>query len=259
MRTGIVCTLDQRKAVILQADGSFVSVRANPHWKVGDVVPVPSANQNRHTALRTCVASLAILVLGGLMGGWLYFTPVAVISVDVNPSIEFSVNRFDRVISTTSLNDEGSQILSDTKIKNRAYQAAVGTILSAERVDGYFDGEANVVLTVFSANSTRQSTVLSELKEVVNTEAAHYADQLTAEYHAVDQAILDGAHGHGVSAGKYLYLQQLQTLAPETDLTTYTHHSIEQLKGEIEACKKEHENDPAPPPHAETHKEENCT
>lgn len=241
MKTGIVFKIEGHKAIVLKADGSFVSVDAKKGWKPGETVPLSAASKSRAMPFLAMAACLAIAAVGGF--GWdrVYHSPMALISLDVNPSIELSVNRFDRIIAAKALNDEGSQILSEANIQNAAYQEALAGILNAESVSGYLTTDANVVLTVFSADSALQSSLLSELQGVVDARISLYADQITTEYHAVDEATVNGAHGHGVTAGKYLYLQELQELAPETDISELTHHSIEQLKGEIDACKLHHD------------------
>ena len=52
--------------------------------------------------------SAAVCLLFFMVGGhWLYFTPTARISIDVNPSIELEINRFDKVVSVDAYNDDG--------------------------------------------------------------------------------------------------------------------------------------------------------
>jgi hypothetical protein len=135
-------------------------------------------------------------------------------------------------------------------------QDALVELLQAESTSGYLKPEANVVLTVFSSDSAVQSSLLSELRGVVDSSIALYSDQITAEYHAVDESTVNGAHGHGVTAGKYLYLQELQALAPDTDISKLSHHSIEQLKGEIETCKQEHAEEGGTAGHDDRHEQE---
>lgn len=252
MKTGIVFQVDGRKAIILKSDGSFVSAHAKSAWKEGDVVSISFATQNYGAIVRACAACIALVLLGGLGWNQLYLSPVALISVDVNPSIELSVNRFNRVVSSAALNEEGADILASADNQNIAYQKALANILTAEGARGYLEADANVVLTVFSSDAQRQSALLSELQGVVDANIALYSDDIDAEYHAVDETMISGAHGHGVTAGKYLYLQQLQALEPETDITGYLHHSIEQIKGEIETCKQAHEGENA---HEKLHRE----
>lgn len=240
MKAGIIFKIDGRKAIVLKSDGSFVSVNTKVGWKVGETISVSDSPTKRVTPFFAMAACLAVIFLGSLGWNQLYTSPTAIISLDVNPSIELIVNRFNRIVSSTALNDESKEILGYINIKNAYYQEALANILSAGADNGYLTDEANVVLTVFASDPTLQSSLLTQLQGVVDSNISLYSDQITTEYHAVDESIINGAHGHGITAGKYLYLQELQVLAPERDISELTHHSIDEIKGEIEACKQEH-------------------
>ena len=54
--------------------------------------------------LLACLA-LVVALLGG--GGWLWFTPTASVSVDINPSLELRLNRFSRVVAVEGANADG--------------------------------------------------------------------------------------------------------------------------------------------------------
>lgn len=54
----------------------------------------PAASYYR--PLLSLAACLILVVCLGLWRAW--FTPVSVISIDINPSLELELNRFDRVI-----------------------------------------------------------------------------------------------------------------------------------------------------------------
>lgn len=43
--------------------------------------------------------SMALLII---VSHWLYFTPTVEISIDINPTVELGVNRFNRIISFDS-------------------------------------------------------------------------------------------------------------------------------------------------------------
>ncbi len=68
-------------------------------------------------------ACAALLLAIGITGYSWTKTPVSYISIDVNPSIELSLNRFGRVVSATAFNAEGRKILETLSLKatNRAY------------------------------------------------------------------------------------------------------------------------------------------
>ena len=77
---------------------AFGAVHAEESLKRGtlDAIRRKTRGYRRCALPRRLVPALACLMvaLGGL--GGLYFTPTSVISIDVNPSLELSVNRFDR-------------------------------------------------------------------------------------------------------------------------------------------------------------------
>lgn len=241
MKAGIVFKIDGPKAIVLKADGSFVSVTAKAGWRVGETVPLSTASRRFPMRSLATAACLAILFIGGFGWNRLYISPVALISLDVNPSIELQVNRFKRITSATALNDEGARILAQADVKNAACKTALINILNAEETSGYLTADTNVVLTVFASDSSVQAALLSELQNAVDAGISHYSDPVNAEYHCVDENTVHGAHAHGVTAGKYLYLQTLQELDPETDISQLSHHSIEQIKGKIASCQQGHD------------------
>ena len=55
-----------------------------------------TAKRRRRPVWRLAAACLTLLVLAG--GALLWTTPVAAVSVDVNPSLELALNCFDRVV-----------------------------------------------------------------------------------------------------------------------------------------------------------------
>ena len=74
--------------------------------------------------------SAAVCLLSFMIGGhWLYFTPTARISIDVNPSIELEINRFDKVVSVDAYNDDGRELADSLEIRFMGYKEAVNQIL----------------------------------------------------------------------------------------------------------------------------------
>lgn len=61
---------------------------------------------------KTFAAVCGILLLAvGIGSFWWIQTPVSYVSIDVNPSVELALNRFDRVVSAKAYNTEGEEIL----------------------------------------------------------------------------------------------------------------------------------------------------
>lgn len=239
MKTGVIIEIKNGKAVLMQNGGAFISVPAGEGWRQGDVVSIKSPGFRLRPLLALAACFAILLGLGG--GGFrLYFTQTALVSVDVNPSIEMSLNRFDRVISAKALNREGEDVLAETAWKNRPYGRALESILNEEGKKGYFNQNTNVVVTVYSANGKKRSALLDGAQKTADEALAAHHVGTKAEVHAVDEGAVEEAHGCGVTAGKYIYLRQLQELSPDIDVEDYADNSIGQIKEQIEECQNEH-------------------
>ena len=70
----------------------------------------------RRTHWRPALASLCLLLMLALGSYWLFLIPTAFISIDLNPSLELSINRFDRVIAVQGYNDEGQAIADSLQL-----------------------------------------------------------------------------------------------------------------------------------------------
>ena len=66
-----------------------------------------------------------------------YFSTTALVSIDVNPSIELQINRYNRVISADSFNQDGADLLEQVNIQNMPYTDAVKAILNCDAMSDY--------------------------------------------------------------------------------------------------------------------------
>lgn len=227
MRTGVILELKSGNAVVLDASGGFRTLPAKPGWKPGDVVPLP---RGRRTApLAALAACLAVAVLGGT-GGFLWFDQTGLVSLDVNPSVELGVNRFDRVVSVRALNDQGAELLEAAQVAGRPAGEAVETLLNGDYLAPYLDTEGYAALTVQADGAAQEEKLLN----LAGASAAR-TDALVDVY-AVDAETVSAAHGCGVTAGKYLALMELQAADPEADIMEYAHCGIGEIRRETERC-----------------------
>ena len=243
MKMGIIIEITGKEAVIMKNGGDFVSLPAKEGWKMGDIVPVKTKQRSRRflTAAAAIAACLCFVVTGG--GYHYYYAQAALISVDVNPSIELSVNRLDRVTSSSALNEDGEALLSSVRLTGMECGEAVKELLQSESGEPYLSGNKNVVVTVYSANEARQSRLLEEIRETADTTVTTLRPDGNTEYRAVTSEEVEAAHSCGVTAGKYIYLQKLEAAAPETDITQYSHCSIDEIKEHISNCENRHQTD----------------
>lgn len=140
-----------------------------------------------------CCAMLAVMVCG--VGSYqVYQAPVSYISVDVNPSVELALNRFDRVVDAAAFNDDGAEILQNLNLKNKPYIRAVELLLADETFERYLSGDA---LLSFTVVSDKEEALLAGIQQCQG-----YA-KTNAECNGANAQLMEDAHHNGLSFGKY--------------------------------------------------------
>ncbi|MGE5416442.1 MAG: anti-sigma factor domain-containing protein [Acidobacteriota bacterium] len=68
-----------------------------------------------------------------------FMTVSAYAQVEINPRIELGINRFDRVVSTASINADGERVLNQVFLKGMKTENAIGSIVAEARKEGYLN------------------------------------------------------------------------------------------------------------------------
>lgn len=160
----------------------------------------------RHPYLYAAVcACLLFLLIGGHL---LYFTPTSVISIDINPSLELNVNRFDRIISVNGLNDDGQELAASIDLKYRDYRSALEKLLEEKSIADLLSGDEILTITVTGPDETQSVRIFTEIETYTSGHKNTYC------YHSSSAEMTD-AHASGLSCGKYRAFLELQALDPD--------------------------------------------
>lgn len=157
----IVMQIENGQAVVLDSKGSFMTIKDRGYC-VGQTI------QYRNTSLRSVCAAAAslIAVIGIGTGGYkLYYTPVSYLSIEINPSIQLSINIFDRVIGYEYFNNDGKLILDDVNIQNSKSRLSVEKIIDTAQSQGYLSENNNSVIIDVVENNTAIMKNLTPLKD----------------------------------------------------------------------------------------------
>ncbi|MCI8660862.1 MAG: hypothetical protein HFG54_11580 [Lachnospiraceae bacterium] len=155
------------------------------------------------------VVSAALCLLLLVFGGhWFYFTPTAKISIDVNPSLELGINRFDRVVVVEAYNEDGQELAASLDIRFMGYKEAVSRILENEKVVALLSQDEIMTITVMESKRDQSTRILSAMESCV-------AKHQNAYCYFADSREVAPAHDHGMSCGKYRAFLELQKLCPD--------------------------------------------
>lgn len=187
-----------------------------------------------HKPYRKLLAAVCLFVflLTGAAGYTWVQAPIAYVSIDINPSIELALNRFDRVVSAAAYNTQGEKILNSLKLNGKKYTAAVDTIIGSREMTVYLEKESELVFTIAA-----DSGHYLKLRKGVERCSGH----IGYESHSVhaDADLLTTAHESGLSLGKYYAWQQLVQYDESVTADECENMSMSKIHGLIQ----EHEQD----------------
>ena len=156
----------------------FQRVKDNKNKKMeGNVIPMTQKTKKMLPYSLMGVAAALTLVVGGF-GYQSNFMEYTVVGIDVNPSVELSVNKQDKILSATAVNEDGAAILSGMDLKNVDTKIAVNAIIGAMVQQGYMDKANNdVLITVKNDDAEKVEKIKEELSQEVKTTLA--SEQIT--------------------------------------------------------------------------------
>ena len=199
------------------------------------------------TAMRrwtTLVAAcLALMLLGG--GGLFYQQANAVasvVSLDVNPSIELRVNRDEKVLSCTPLNEDAQEILEDmgggADLKGAKLDVAVNAIVGSLVRKGYLSEISSaIMISVEDKDSARAKKLQQELTSAVDgvlrtneSKAAVLTQTVTQDAELERQA-----RENSISTGKAALVNRILALNSSLRFDALAKLSVGELKDLAEA------------------------
>lgn len=180
--------------------------------------------KRRSRLMRYGVALCSLTLLLGVGGHSLYFTPVSYISIDINPSLEFELNRLDRVISVTPYNDDGSEAVENLPLKNLKYDDAIITLLGSEEMSAYLSEDSRISISVVSSYDQKNTEIQERVMECTGSRYG------AVSCHSGSGDDVRNAHHAGLSFGKYRYYQELQSLDPSVTAEDVKVMSMRQIQ-----------------------------
>ena len=109
----VIVECSNSAAVALCDDGTFKKLK-NKGYSIGQELFIKQKHStNRMVQKLSICASLALVLLSFVgIGSYSYVEPYSYVSLDINASIEYALNRYDKVISVSGIKDEGQQVVS---------------------------------------------------------------------------------------------------------------------------------------------------
>lgn len=236
----VVLEITKHKATVMTSDGDIINVR-NKEYDIGQEIILNDAKKVKIFRYAPVWAAAAVIFISLSIGGYSYLSPFGTVSLDVNPSIEYSINRYDRVLNVTGVNDDGQDIVSSINLSgliNKNIETAIDETIDQIDKNGFFTNENDnyVVVTV----SSKMEEHSSRLKERLDRNSGKYGN-ITTITEAVSEETVSEAHKMGLSAGKKMMVDRLDSLSNDSiDREYWNKKSIRDIVREYDRIQELH-------------------
>ena len=231
--------MEQRLAAAVEktAPNDANGVLSRCEERKGTVIPMTTKKTTKRRWTSLIAACLAVMLLGGGLFYQQANAVASVVSLDVNPSIELKVNRSEKVLVCTPLNEDAKAILADmgsgADLKGAKLDVAVNAIVGSLVRNGYLDSISSaIMISVEDKDSARAKKLQQELTSAVDgvlrtneSKAAVLTQTVTQDAELERQA-----RENSISTGKAALVNRILALNNSLSFEELSRLSIGELK-----------------------------
>ena len=236
--------MEQRLAAAVEktAPNDVNGVLSRCEARKGTVINMKTKKTTKRKWTSLIAACLAVMLLGGGLFYQRANAVASVVSLDVNPSIELKVNRSEKVLVCTPLNEDAKAILADMSngadLKGAKLDVAVNAIVGSLVRNGYLNSISSaIMISVEDKDTARAEKLQRELTSAVDgvlqtseAKAAVLTQTLTQ-----DAAREQQARENNISTGKAALVNRVLAINPSLKFDALAKLSVEELKDLAEA------------------------
>lgn len=209
---GIVSKISGAKCIIITKDGEFrrVPLPSGP-VRVGQEIQASSFEWSALTKYALIAASLLIAVLGvTLYQSSAAATPVAYVSLDINPSLEIAVDKNKQVVDISAFNDDSLPLLNNLDYQGKDVYTVLSMILQrAIELKYVAPDRPNLVVSSVVEVEPKEVSLLdtARLQDAVATPLKGKPLKASVVVYKAKKQDREAAKKASLSTGKYLFYE----------------------------------------------------
>ena len=216
---------------VVKMEQMDTATRQEP-WKNSWLHKLCSPAQVRHVA--AVCGCLLFFFAAGIGGVYSYENILvdSIVDMDVNPSFELKINKKDRVLSFTPLNEDAAQAAEGHTYKDWNVEDAVKDLYRIMEEKEYLtDDRRTVLISVENKNPNRVSQLQSQLSDCIRktAEESKKTVRIVTQEKKKDQALNQTAQNYHISSGKLQFIRMMTAAYPDLDEKTLSKMSMEEL------------------------------
>ncbi|MGI6033035.1 MAG: anti-sigma-I factor RsgI family protein [Coriobacteriales bacterium] len=154
----------------------------------------------------------------------------AIVGIDINPSLELTVEEDGAVTDVRAVNDDAEAVLESVDVVGKSYDEALAELFASEELQPYLTDQSLVEIDVLTDNDELASQLMSKSSSELDSLSCEGNCMRASEedYNAAKQA--------GMGMGRYRAACELIAVDPSVTLEECSHMSMRELRDRIDAC-----------------------
>lgn len=205
----------------------YASVLSDVKNQKGQVRTMKRKSTSRKTgliaAMAVCLVAVFALVLGITMFGG-ESKASAIVSLDVNPSVQIEVDEDGKVIKALAMNDDAAEIIGTMDLSGSTLEVAVNAIVGAMvRAGKLSEIQNSILLSVNAKNAELEKQISDRLTAEVNKamQESGLGAAILSQSVTGNKELAALAEKYGITEGKAQLIKKILGLAPQ-----YTFESL---------------------------------
>ena len=173
-KKGIILELRTKEAVVVNDLCEYEKIKRTEGMFVGQMVEYGTPSQAkafRHVAAISRVAAVLALIVVGYLTFILNMNPkvYAYVDLDINPSMEFSIDKNNTVIDLKALNSDAEELISTFEVKKKNINDAISNILKSLDAKGYISSDNENLILLAASYSEDSEMAENTIEKTINT------------------------------------------------------------------------------------------
>lgn len=136
----------------------------------------------------------------------------SIVTLDVNPSLEFQINKNEKIIKVDALNNDGIKILNDMDLKGTNLNVAMNAVIGSMLRNGYISELQNsILITVNNNNKEKSKQLEKKLTDEINSilSMAKIEGAIISQTENKDNNTTHLANQYNISTGKVNLINEI--------------------------------------------------
>lgn len=241
MKKGVILEIKNKHLVMLTPEGEFIKGKKTENtYDIGEEIFFETYERKPAKRVKYTLWSCASGLVAVFIIGLLFLNPFeknkayAYVTMDMNPSIEFVLDKDFHVIRTNAYNEIGEKVLTSTKFdKDQSFATVAKTIMNTCIAMGYIKQQQNIIIAsiINKENQPKDDLLDRKIKEVQTA-----AKKIEAKIEVVKGSIKERktARKQGISPGKFIAEKKRKNESTIDQNPTNKETEIKKIENEIQ-------------------------